>query len=68
MTGLALGVLGVGTSKRDAERIAALERQLETAKRALRMIAGQEQCPDNLMSNVHIALRTLESLKRAAPE
>ena len=37
----------------DAERVSELEA-------ALRIIAGQEQCLDNLMSNVEIAIKALE--------
>ena len=47
--------------ERDAWRIRA-----ETAEAALRIIAGEAQCADNLMSNVEVARAALAQIGRAS--
>ena len=45
----------------DECRIEKQEQRIRELEHALRIIAGQEQCLDNLMSNVEIAMAALES-------
>lgn len=44
----------------NAKRIAELEAKVKRLEKALRTIAGEEQCVDNTMSNVAIARAALE--------